>query len=277
MTVKKNKKTKKNGSLPLCCPSNWVLELYHQLLGQSWMTFIICLFFQASSHGSCTFEKENQIYNADEKWVNVPVDCFVSIASVGIFFYSSHSPPCNPFTSCLTGEHWLCLIMGNNPREKKSCQTSGRWFIRKSTKRNSKCYSSYISSLQFRLLFPVWLDDGLAYQILDMQVAAKEMRESPTPRQPKQCFCIIQNQCIFLLWSRFFRRIILSPGLISFQWIVHLFVNTFMYLLDDNFICWIALSTLWWYSKHPQNWNGQWKLGSNSRQLFQTNLWHFSG
>ena len=114
----------------------------------------------------------------------------------------------------------------------------------KSTNRNSKCYSSYISFLQFRLLFPVLLDDGLAYQILDMQVAEKEMRESPTHRQPKQCFCIIQNRCIFLLWSRLFRRIILSPGLISFQWIVHLFVNTFMYLLDDNFICWIALSTL---------------------------------
>ena len=114
----------------------------------------------------------------------------------------------------------------------------------KSTKRNGKCYSSYISFLQFRLLFPVLLDDGLAYQILDMQVAEKEMRESPTHRQPKQCFCIIQNRCIFLLWSRLFRWIILSPGLISFQWIVHLFVNTFMYLLDDNFICWIALSTL---------------------------------
>ena len=115
----------------------------------------------------------------------------------------------------------------------------------KSTKRNGKCYSSYISFLQFRLLFPVLLNDGLAYQILDMQVAEKEMRESPTHRQPKQCFCIIQNRCIFLLWSRLFRRIILSPGLISqFQWIVHLFVNTFMYLLDDNFICWIALSTL---------------------------------
>ena len=114
----------------------------------------------------------------------------------------------------------------------------------KSTNRNSKCYSSYISFLQFRLLFPVLLNDGLAYQILDMQVAEKEMRESPTHRQPKQCFCIIQNRCIFLLWSRLFRRIILSPGLISFQRIVHLFVNTFMYLLDDNFICWIALSTL---------------------------------
>ena len=84
------------------------------------MTFIICLFFQASSHGSCTFEKENQIYSADEKWVNAPMDCFVSIASVGFFFsYSSHSPPCKPFTSCLTGEHWLCLIMRNNPRQNK--------------------------------------------------------------------------------------------------------------------------------------------------------------
>ena len=80
----------------------------------------------------------------------------------------------------------------------------------KSKKRNSKCYSSYISSLQFRLLFPVLLDDGLAYETLDMQVAEKEMRESPTHRQPKQCFCIIQNQCILLLWSRLFRRIILS-------------------------------------------------------------------
>ena len=41
--------------------------------------------------------KEKQIYNADEKWVNVPVGCFVSIASVGIFLDSSHSLPCNPF------------------------------------------------------------------------------------------------------------------------------------------------------------------------------------
>ena len=48
--------------------------------------------------------------------------------------------------------------------------------------------TSYISFLQFRLLFPVLLDDGMAYQILDMQVAEKEMRESPTHRQPKQCF-----------------------------------------------------------------------------------------
>ena len=109
----------------------------------------------------------------------------------------------------------------------------------KSTKRNGKCYSSYISFLQFRLLFPVLLDDGLAYQILDMQVAEKEMRESPTHRQPKQCFCIIQNQCILPLWSWLFRRIILSTGLISFQWIVH-----HHFLLDNNFICWIALSTL---------------------------------
>ena len=31
--------------------------------------------------------KENQIYSADEKWVNVPMDCFVSIASVGFFFF----------------------------------------------------------------------------------------------------------------------------------------------------------------------------------------------
>ena len=151
----------------------------------------------------------------------------MSIASVGIFLDSSHSLPCNPFTSCLTGEHWLCLIMRNNPRQLKSFQTSGRWFIRKSTKRNSKCYSSYISFLQFRLLFPV------------LQVAEKEMRESPTHRQPKQCFCIIQNQCILLLWSRLFRRIILSTGLISFQWIVHHHI-----LLDYNFTCWIALSTL---------------------------------
>ena len=50
-------------------------------------------------------------------------------------------------------------------------------------------------------------------------------------------FCIIQNQCILLLWSRLFRRIILSTGLISFQWIVHhLFVNTFMYLLNNNYL-----------------------------------------
>ena len=178
--------------------------------------------------------KENQIYSADEKWVNVPVDCFVSIASGGTLLDSSHSLACNPFTSSLTGEHWLYLIMRNNPRQLKSFQTSGRWFIRKSTKRNSKCYSSYISFLQFRLLFPVLLDDGLAYQILDMQVAEKEMREIPTHRQPKQYFCIIRNQCI-LLWSRLFRPIILSTGLISFQWIVHhLFVNTYMYLLNNN-------------------------------------------
>ena len=96
-----------------------------------------------------------------------------------------------------------------------------------------------------RLFFPVLLDDGLAYQILDMQVAEKEVRGSPTHKQPKQCFCINQNQCILLLWSRLIRRIKLSTGLISFQWIVHhLFVNTYMYLLDNNFICWIALSTL---------------------------------
>ena len=86
-----------------------------------------------------------------------------------------------------------------------------------------------------RLFFPVLLDDGLAYQILDMQVAEKEVRGSPTHRQPKQCFCINQNQCILLLWSRLIRRIILSTGLISFQWIVHhLFVNTYMYLLNNN-------------------------------------------
>ena len=95
--------------------------------------------------------------------------------------------------------------------------------------------TSYISFLQFRLFFPVLLDDGLAYQILDMQVAEKEVRGSPTHRQPKQCFCINQNQCILLLWSRLFRRIMISTGLISFQWIVHhLFVNTYMYLLDNN-------------------------------------------
>ena len=46
-------------------------------------------------------------------------DCFVSIASVGIFLDSSHSLPCNPLTSCLTGEHWLCLIMRNNPSQNK--------------------------------------------------------------------------------------------------------------------------------------------------------------
>ena len=34
--------------------------------------------------------KEKQIYSADEKWVNVLEDCFVSIASVGIFPDSSH-------------------------------------------------------------------------------------------------------------------------------------------------------------------------------------------
>ena len=151
----------------------------------------------------------------------------MSIASVGIFLDSSHSLPCNPLTSCLTGEHWLCLIMRNNPRQNKILSDLREMIHQKSTKRNSKCYSSYISFLQFRLLFPV------------LQVAEKEMRESPTHRQPKQCFCIIQNQCILLLWSRLFRRIILSTGLISFQWIVHHHI-----LLDNNFICWIALSTL---------------------------------
>ena len=111
--------------------------------------------------------KENQIYSADEKWVNVPVDCSLSIASGGVFLDSSHSLPCNFFFYfLLTGEHWLCLTMKNDPREKtKSCQTSGRWFIRKSTKRNS-CFSSYLSFLRFQLLFPVLLDDGQAYQIL---------------------------------------------------------------------------------------------------------------
>ena len=133
--------------------------------------------------------------------------------------------------------------------------------------------TSYISFLQFRLFFPVLLDDGLAYQILDMQVAEKEVRGSPTHRQPKQCFCINQNQCILLLWSRLIRRIILSTGLISFQWIVHhLFVNTYMYLLDNNFICWIALSTLWWYSKHPKIEMGSGNLvptlDSSSKQIY---------
>ena len=95
--------------------------------------------------------------------------------------------------------------------------------------------TSYISFLRFRLFFPVLLDDGLAYQILDMQVAEKEVRGSLTHRQPKQCFCINQNQCILLLWSRLFWRIMISTGLISFQWIVHhLFVNTYMYLLNNN-------------------------------------------
>ena len=84
------------------------------------MTFIICLSFRDRHMEAARLRKENQIYSADEKWVNVPMDCFVSIASVGFFFfYTSHSPPCNPFTSCLTGEHWLCLIMKNNPRQNK--------------------------------------------------------------------------------------------------------------------------------------------------------------
>ena len=85
------------------------------------MTFIICLSFRDRHMEAARLRKENQIYSADEKWVNVPMDCFVYIASVGFFFYfySSHSPPCKPFTSCLTGEHWLCLIMRNNPRQNK--------------------------------------------------------------------------------------------------------------------------------------------------------------
>ena len=171
----------------------------------------------------------------------------MSIASVGIFLDSSHSLPCNPFTSCLTGEHWLCLIMRNNPRQNKIFSNLREMIHLKINKKKLQMLlpTSYISFLRFRLFFPVLLDDGLAYQILDMQVAEKEMRGSPTHRQPKQCFCINQNQCILLLWSRLIRRIILSTGLISFQWIVHhLFVNTYMYLLDNNFICWIALSTL---------------------------------
>ena len=145
-------------------------------------------------------------------------------------------------------------------------------------------------SIQQSNSIPYEVHDGFIHHLLVLRItekfetrntkreppAEKEVRGSPTHRQPKQYFCINQNQCILLLWSQLIRRIILSTGLISFQWIVHhLFVNTYMYLLDNNFICWIALSTLWWYSKHPQNWNGQRKLGSNSRQLFQTNLWHF--
>ena len=82
----------------------------------------LSLFFSSFRHRhmeAVRLRKEKQIYSADEKWVNVLEDCFVSIASVGIFLDSSHSLPCNPLTSCLTGEHWLCLIMRNNPRQNK--------------------------------------------------------------------------------------------------------------------------------------------------------------
>ena len=85
------------------------------------------------------------------------------------------------------------------------------------------------------------LDDRRAYQILDIQSEEKEMRENSTHRQPKQRFRIIQNQCILLLWSRLLRRIILSTGLISFQWIAkHLFMNTY----SCTCICWIGMYLL---------------------------------
>ena len=51
------------------------------------MTFIICLSFRDRHMEAARLRKENQIYSADEKWVNVPMDCFVSIASVGFFFF----------------------------------------------------------------------------------------------------------------------------------------------------------------------------------------------
>ena len=51
------------------------------------MTFMICLSFRDRHMEAARLRKENQIYSADEKWVNVPMDCFVSIASVGFFFF----------------------------------------------------------------------------------------------------------------------------------------------------------------------------------------------
>ena len=85
------------------------------------------------------------------------------------------------------------------------------------------------------------LDDRRAYQILDIQSAEKEMRENSTHRQPKQRFRIIQNQCILLLWSRLLRRIILSTGLIYFQWIAKLL---FMNAYSCTCICWIGMYLL---------------------------------
>ena len=117
-TETKKNKTKQNKtkhrSFPLCCPSNWVVEFYHQLLGQSWMTFIIFLFFQASSHGSCTFEKRE----ADLQCRWKVSECAWGLFCVhSISWYFSWFQPFT--TSCLTGEHWLCLIMRNNPRQNK--------------------------------------------------------------------------------------------------------------------------------------------------------------
>ena len=130
------------------------------------MTFIVCL-FQASSHGSCTFEKREPDLQC--RWKVSECACrLFFVHSIRWYFFLIPAIHClvTFFYFLLTGEHWLCLTMKNDPREKtKSCQTSGRWFIRKSTKRNS-CFSSYLSFLWFQLLFPALLDDGQAYQIL---------------------------------------------------------------------------------------------------------------
>ena len=57
--------------------------------------------------------------------------------------------------------HCLSLTLENDPREEtRHCWTSGRWFIRRSTTRGSYC--SYITSLQFPLLFSVLVDEEQA-------------------------------------------------------------------------------------------------------------------
>ena len=48
--------------------------------------FVFFVSFRDRHMEAARLRKENQIYSADEKWVNVPMDCFVSIASVGFFF-----------------------------------------------------------------------------------------------------------------------------------------------------------------------------------------------
>ena len=64
---------------------------------------------------------------------------------------------CLCFCCYLSGEHWPCSTTRKGPRGKtKSCRTSGRWYIRKSTARNKFADSHYPSLLPliFHLLSP---------------------------------------------------------------------------------------------------------------------------
>ena len=61
------------------------------------------------------------------------------------------------------------------------------------------------------------------------------MRESPTHRQPKKCFCIIQNQCTLPF------VVLVAQADNAIHWInlfpvdsTELFVNIYMYLLYNN-------------------------------------------